>query len=74
MSIDHDVGRLEGKMDLMLTNQSQFFERHESEHNKMWEKLDSHSRWINGLKGAIAIMSTFCIFVVAWFERKFLGR
>jgi len=41
------------------------------QHEKMWDKIDAHSKWINRMKGVIIAVGAIFGAVIYWIKHKF---
>lgn len=75
---DQDLGRLEGKIDVLLTNQDKmmdWFQKHNEKDNEQFDKIHSN---ISGIKSKMAIMGAIALALVeggrhaltSWFGGK----
>lgn len=63
MSLDEQIGKLEGKMDMMISNQDKmmnWFENHAKSDNEKFEKINSN---ISGIKSKMYVVGA--IFIAA---------
>ena len=65
-TLDKDIGRLEGKMDLMLKNQDGL----DARVVKLHERIDVHSKWIAGVKATIAFVVFASGYAWWWIKHK----
>ena len=48
-------------------------EKHASTVDRLHERVDHLNKWMNGMKGAVAVVAGSVTFIVVWFKHKIFG-
>ena len=67
------LGNIDGKLDSLLKNQTEYNQDNKSQHRAMWMRIDSHGKKINWFMGAAAVLSSLATYTFITFKHKLFG-
>lgn len=70
LEIHEKMGELRGDMKHVISKLEKSEERSETRERAMWRKIDSHSKWINGMKAIVGVFVLIFGTIIVWFKHK----
>lgn len=74
LEIVEKIGGITASMKSMELMLDRSLDSSKKQHDKIWEKVDHHSKWINRMKGSLAVISGVFGLFYMWFKAKFGGH